>query len=246
MRNFRLWLIFSKWHIACLLCLAIFQSCQMAQAVVNAEATRVIIHSGEKTGSLALSNSEQQPMLVQVWVDEGDPLTPPEKVITPVIVTPPVFRMQPGEVRAIRLLISSREGLSQDKESLYWLNIYQIPPMKPEDKAQQHKVVLPLRIRMKLFIRPEGVPSPTEKEGARLGFRFDEQRKQLQVTNPTVWHLTLTNLKCGNYSAETVMIAPESTILLDLNGAVGTCSTVNYELINDEGNRWSYQRHAAN
>ncbi|MGG2142098.1 fimbria/pilus periplasmic chaperone [Symbiopectobacterium sp. RP] len=37
----------------------------------NVEGTRVILHNGEMSTSLMLSNSEKQPTLVQVWSDAG-------------------------------------------------------------------------------------------------------------------------------------------------------------------------------
>lgn len=59
--------------------LIVFAFLPVARAVVNVEETRVIIHQGERSASLTLSNSEKQPTMVQIWSDNCDPLTPPEK-----------------------------------------------------------------------------------------------------------------------------------------------------------------------
>ena len=71
-------------------------------AVVNVDITRAIINAGEKSVPLSLDNSGDQPMLVQVWVDEGNPGVSPDKVKTPVVILPPVFRMSPGEERSVK------------------------------------------------------------------------------------------------------------------------------------------------
>ena len=64
MHNFRWWLAFSS---ALLLNVLSFS----ARGVVNSEVTRVIFNAGDKSTSLALINSPQQPALVQVWTDTG-------------------------------------------------------------------------------------------------------------------------------------------------------------------------------
>ena len=72
MHNFRWWLVFSS---ALLLNVLPFS----AHAVVNSEVTRVIFNAGDKSASLALINSPQQPALVQVWTDTGNPSSQPNE-----------------------------------------------------------------------------------------------------------------------------------------------------------------------
>lgn len=215
-------------------------------AVVNVDITRVIINAGEKSVPLSLDNSGDQPMLVQVWVDEGNPGVSPDKVKTPVVILPPVFRMSPGEERSVKILLANPTLLHPDREALYWLNIYQVPPLPvqnekaslQDDKATS-RVILPLRIRMKLFIRPEGVAPPSEKEGEKLIFARQMQGTlaQLSVRNPTPWHMTLATLSCGKTMVTGVLIAPGTRLILPFKGHIPECATVNYEVINDDGNR---------
>jgi P pilus assembly chaperone PapD len=54
-------------------------------------------------------------MLLQVWTDFGDPQVTPDRVVTPVVVLPPLFKMLPGELRGLRLMLSSRDGLPDDR-----------------------------------------------------------------------------------------------------------------------------------
>lgn len=235
MRNSRWWSAFSKLLLMSILAFPV-------HAAVNAEVTRVIFNAGEKSYSLALANSLQQPALVQVWTDKGDPASLPGKVITPVVALPPVFKMQPGELRSIRLQLTDTSALPRDRESLYWLNVYQIPPMTQNDTQIAQKVVLPLRIRMKVFIRPEGVQALQEGDAEKLRIAYDRQENQLQLTNPTPWHITLAGISCEAGSASGVMVAPFATQRVPLQGRGTSCSTVNYEAINDSGNHWGYQK----
>ncbi|MCI1899008.1 MAG: fimbria/pilus periplasmic chaperone [Enterobacter sp.] len=221
--------------------LIIFALLPVARAVVNVEGTRVIIHQGELSASLTLSNSEKQPTMVQIWSDDGDPLTPPEKTSTPLIAVPPVFSMKPGEVRVVQLMLTSTEALSKNSESLFWLNIYQIPPNTAAVSGAR-QVVLPLRLRMKVFIRPEGVDDPVEQDGNKLRFSLQSAQngQRMVVTNPTPWHMTLTNMSFMGSRLGGVMVAPVSSVSIPVEPGKGT-RPLEYELINDLGTRWVYK-----
>lgn len=234
MRNFRWWLVFSN---------ALLMS-QSALAAVNTEVTRVVFNAGDERYSLGLANSLQQPALVQVWTDKGDPSSQPDSVITPVVAVPPVFKMQPGELRSVTLRLTGASELPRDREALYWLNIYQIPPLTERDALTAQKIVLPLRIRMKVFIRPRGVSVLQESDGTALRFAWSTSLKQLHISNPTPWHFTFDGLSCEAGSASGVMIAPRSSLTLPLAGRNPPCTTVAYDIINDAGNHWSYTQPA--
>ncbi|MFT8210805.1 MAG: fimbria/pilus periplasmic chaperone [Symbiopectobacterium sp.] len=212
-----------------------------AFGVVNIEGTRVILHDGEMSTSLILSNSEKQPTLVQVWSDDGDPLTPPERATTSLIAVPPVFSMKPGEARSLRLLLTSRQGVANDKESLLWLNVYQISPNTAEMTRHTQNVVLPLRLRLKVFIRPAGLGDPNESDGEQLRFRLLQGRDgaQLQVTNPTPWHMTLTDISYAEQRLGSMMVAPTSSVNLLINRAI-VGQALSYQPINDLGTHWRY------
>lgn len=235
MRNSRWWLVFSSlW----LLSVPVFP----AHAVVNTEVTRVIFNAGEKSNSLALINSQRQPALVQVWTDKGNPSSQPNDVVTPIVVLPPVFKMQPGELRSVKLQLTDTSALPRDREALYWLNVYQIPPMTQTDAQLAQKIVLPLRIRMKVFVRPPGVGPLQESDANKLRIAYRESQKQLQINNPGPWHITLAGISCEAGSASGVMIAPFATISTGLEGRGTTCTSVRYEVINDHGNHWTYEK----
>lgn len=235
MHNFRWWLAFSS---ALLLNVLPFST----HAVVNSEVTRVIFNAGDKSTSLALINSPQQPALVQIWTDTGNPSSQPNEKTTPVIALPPVFKMQPGELRSITLQLTDTSALPRDREALYWLNVYQIPPMTQTDAQAAQKVVLPLRIRMKLFIRPQGIGALQESDAETLRVAYVGPQNQLQITNPTPWHITLAGISCEAGSASGIMIAPLATVPVPLQGRGAPCSSVRYDAINDSGTLWHYEK----
>jgi P pilus assembly chaperone PapD len=240
MRNYKRWLVFSKYWLACWL---VFGLTTSAHGVVNADRTRVIFSASDMAQSLNLSNDGATPALVQVWTDLGDPRVPPDKVSTPVIVTPPVFKMQPHEIRSLRLLLTARQSLPADKESVFWLNIFQIQPESEQARKAGQKVVLPLRLRMKVFIRPAGLGAPDNAQYQRL--QFSARNGQLQITNPTAWYMSLEVQLVGQQAVSNLMVAPEGQLSVPLPVQVKPGQQLNYRVITDDGNSRNYQGHIA-
>ncbi|EAX9157850.1 fimbria/pilus periplasmic chaperone [Salmonella enterica] len=114
MRNYRQWLVFSK---VILTLLGLTGWYGPAQAAVNIDRTRIIFASDDIAQSLTLSNDNTTPMLLQVWTDAGNIDASPDNSKTPLVALPPVFKMQPGELRTLRLLLSSRQQLATDRSS---------------------------------------------------------------------------------------------------------------------------------
>ena len=238
MRSYKWWSVFNKVTVAAgiMLCCTAFH----ASAVVNAEKTRVVFNSGSIAESLSLVNSEKEPVVVQVWTDNGDPTVSPDQVHTPVVINPPVFKMKPGEIRNIRLLLVSAGSLPQDRESVYWLNIYQIPPNTETQHKGEKKIVLPLKIRMKVFVRPEKIGELQENDAQKLQFSIDHEpgNKTLLIQNPTPWHLTLSSLRSGKTALPGVMVAPFTSERVEIPADKTLADKVEYDVINDNGTRW--------
>jgi P pilus assembly chaperone PapD len=202
-------------------------------AVVNVDKTRVIFNQSDQAQSINLINSGESTTLLQLWTDEGDMTLSPDASITPVVVLPPVIKMFPGEIRSIRLLLTSRQSLPADKESLYWLNIYQIPALKKEVNVAERKVILPLRIRMKIFVRPAGLKAPQATDPEKLLFK--KTGNTLSITNPTTWYMSM-NVNTGGQSwIRNISLPPLSTAQINNAGQQKAGDTIIYEVMNDQG-----------
>ncbi|VDY45148.1 fimbrial assembly chaperone StbE [Salmonella enterica subsp. enterica serovar Daytona] len=165
MRNYRQWLVFSK---VILTLLGLTGWYGPAQAAVNIDRTRIIFASDEVAQSLTLSNDNTTPMLLQVWTDAGNIDASPDNSKTPLVALPPVFKMQPGELRTLRLLLSSRQQLATDRESLFWLNIYQIPPVTQDIKNHPRKLVFTASFEAKNFNSPDWAKSAHGSGGEKI------------------------------------------------------------------------------
>ncbi|WP_337013342.1 fimbrial assembly chaperone [Pantoea sp. AS142] len=228
MRSYRLWSVFSNIFVlsGVLLSFSVW-------AVVNVDKTRVVFNQSDLTQSINVINSGQNETFLQLWTDDGDLTLSPDASITPVIVIPPVVKMYPGEMRSLRLMLTSRQALPADKESLYWLNIYQIPALKKELNAAARKVVLPLRIRMKIFIRPAGLNAPQTTDPEKL--RFAARGDKITLTNPTPWFMSMTVNPKGQQSIKDIILAPYSDLQIESRTTLKSGDSVNYAVINDQG-----------
>ena len=236
MRNYKSLLISSRLALAGLL-----MTCPIAEAyaVVNVDRTRVIFSAGEMAQSLNLSNDGETPAMIQVWTDTGDPLVPPDKVSTPIVATPPVFKMLPKEIRSLRLLLTARQGLPNDRESVFWLNIFQIQPESERTRQNAQKLILPLRLRMKVFIRPADIGDPDALQYQTL--QFSAQDTRLIITNPTPWNISLNVEIPGQRPLTNIMVSPRAEQAVSPDKPLLPGKTLAYRVITDDGNYLSYQ-----
>lgn len=206
------------------------------QAVVNLSATRVVFDKGAASASITLVNSADYPVMVQAWIDDGDPQGTPQTASSPLVVLPPIFRLAPLEQRTIRLLTSGK-GLPKDRESLFWLNVYEIPPNQPA--VDSEKLLLAFRTQLKVLWRPEGIDKLREDTGNKL--RFSRSGDSLIVANPTPWNITLAELKMGSQAVSGITLKPFSQqVLFTINKIDLQDGGIKFAIINDEGNQWGY------
>jgi len=208
------------------------------QAAVNAEATRVVFNDGETEASLQLVNKNTYPVVVQAWSDDGDPQSTPDKSTSPVLVLPAVFKLQPEEMTNLRLMVMDN-SLPKDRESMFWLNIYEIPPKLVGNSAQ--KITIALRTQMKLLLRPKGLDKPQEPIGKKI--TFVRHNQTLAIENPTEFYLSLIGVTIGNISLEIGTLPPKSHHQITLpSGLENMDKKISFSLINDEGNYWDYNQ----
>lgn len=144
------------------LCFSILMAlCASTYASVVLNNTRVIFPAQAKKVTVPLTNHSSKPVLVQSWLDNGDAASDPALTATPFIIIPPVTRIDGGKSQTLRLLAINTSALPRDKESVFWLNVLDVP-VKPaaEDK---NRLQVALRSRVKLFFGLRNCPAPLKK-----------------------------------------------------------------------------------
>ncbi len=130
--------------------LALSSTASWASVVI--QGTRVIYPEAAKEVTVKMVNEGASPLLVQSWLDDGNENGDPAKMKLPFIVTPPVSRLDPQKGQSVRINWTG-QALPQDKESIFWFNVLEIPP-KDKSAEGKSKLNLALRSRIKFFYRP--------------------------------------------------------------------------------------------
>jgi chaperone protein EcpD len=215
-----------------------------ADASVVIAGTRVVYPAKEREVTVKLTNDGQTPALTQIWLDRGDPDAAPSTIDVPFTVTPPVARIDPGKGQAVRIIYTG-EPMAQDKESVFWFNLLEVPPKPGADAAQSNLLQMAFRTRIKLFFRPSSLKS-ADAAAAPAQIRWslvkDAGRDAIQAHNPTPFFVSFASVdvSAGGRTArftEGGMVAPGETRAFPLQGDVPTTSTgkVTYHAISDYG-----------
>jgi chaperone protein EcpD len=203
--------------------------------------TRVVFPAADGEVTVRLTNQNTTPALIEAWIDAGDAHSTPDQVDTPFLVTPPLFRMEAHKDQSLRILFTpGKTPLPGDRESLFWLNVLEIPP-KPSGPQYQGKnyLQLAIRSRLKLFYRPAALTGDPLNAPAQLTFKADGNG--LVVHNPTPYYVTLSALSLASgghtYKASTGMVAPYSDLRLGVDGLahLPAGASLQYTCINDYG-----------
>lgn len=204
----------------------------VAQAAISLDRTRVIFNGGEKSITLNIANDNKQlPYLAQAWIDNDKQI---KITAGPIVATPPVQRLEPGAKSMVRLTTTPDiSKLPQDRESLFYFNLREIPPKS--DKANVLQIALQTKI--KLFYRPKAIeakPNAIWQDQLVLNKVGDGYR----IDNPTPYYVTVIGLggsdkqaKEGEFDA--IMLAPKSTQIV----RAGNYATPYLSYINDYGGR---------
>ena len=156
-----------------------------AQAAIALDRTRVILNGGDSAVSMIISNKNTQlPYLAQGWLEneQGD------KITSPLIVLPPVQRVEPGKPSQVKIqALPAAKQLPQDRETLYYFNLREIPPKSDKPNTLQ----IALQTRIKLFYRPAAIAPQQNAAPWQEQLTLTRQGDKYQVNNPTPYYITL-------------------------------------------------------
>ena len=207
-----------------------------ASAAISLDRTRVIFDGSLKSLSLNVSNDNKQlPYLAQGWIEDAAGV----KITSPLVVLPPVQRIEAGAKSQLKIQgMPELKNLPQDRESLFYFNLREIPPRSDKPNTLQ----IALQTRVKLFYRPESI-SLTKSEMStpwQEKIKLDSKNGEYQVTNPTPYYLTIIDVTSKNKVKDTkfrpIMIEPMSSKSLGISPTtIGMMPIVTY--INDYGGK---------
>lgn len=154
--------------------------CSQAMAAFTLNGTRFIYDEGRKNISLEVSNGADNTYGGQIWVDNTS--QPSSEVY---FAPAPSFFKVAGKEKQIVRLLNINPNLPADRESLFWLNVQEIPPAPEEGK---NVLALALNTQVKLFFRPKALKEGRDKAEQKLKINGTK------LKNPTPYFFAITSV----------------------------------------------------
>lgn len=203
-----------------------------ANVVING--TRVIYPEKSKDVVVQLINNGNAPALVQSWIDDGDVNSTPETANVPFLLTPPVIKVNANNGQQLRIK-KLPNNLPQDRESVFYLNILDIPP-KPEHLQNVNTVQLAIKSRIKLFYRPDSLTGTLDK--ALSSLKLSAEGNHFRIVNNSSFHITIANIENSAKQKlldESLMMPPFGQITVTVKSSVKRAQTYQVMYVDDLG-----------
>ncbi|WP_396616063.1 fimbria/pilus periplasmic chaperone [Lysobacter soli] len=218
-----------------------FAALAPAHADIQITGTRVIYPADESEVTVQVDNNGRGPRLLQVWTDTGDANETAASSNAPFLVTPPMSRLEPGKGQALRLMFNGAD-VPKDRESVYWLNVLEIPPRPKGKEGGDNFLQFAVRTRIKIFYRPQGLHGAPLESIGQLTWRLvrEGSAASLECTNPTAYNVSFAEVRAEHATREAMpsggMCPAFGRAAFPVQGEPGKgAGTVLFTAINDYG-----------
>lgn len=205
-------------------------SVSQANAAISIDRTRVIIMGDEKSAQVNIINhSKKLPYLAQSWLENESE----EKINSPLTVLPPLQRLEKDTTVQVNITpLPAAAQLPQDRESLFFYSLQEIPPKSDKSNVVQ----LALRIKIKVFYRPASLKKmATEVWQEKLV--LTPVNNGVKIVNPTPFYIVIPTLSVANkpisLADEAITLKPLSEVTVP--NAQAKNQTIQLQYINDYG-----------
>lgn len=216
----------------------------IAWGSVVVSSTRVIYQAEKKEVTVNLTNQNTSPVLIQNWIETDSAKREDASKNVPFVITPPINRVDAGKGQTLRISYLGSPALPQDRESVFWLNILEVPAKAKDTTEDQSRLNIAFRTRIKIFYRPANLPgTPTE---AMENLRWEIKNNGISVTNPSKYYVSVFDLtyKTGGKKLDSkgFMVAPGATEFYQFKGVnVTNINDLSYSAVNDYGANIAYK-----
>ncbi|WP_191486096.1 molecular chaperone [Pseudomonas sp. FEN] len=202
-----------------------------ARAGIVLNTTRVVYPAQDKEAVLSVLNNNASSILLQSWLEAADGVTQEP----PFVVVPPLVQLPSGGRQTVRL-IHSGAAMPADRESLFWLNVQEIPQASEQENVLQ----IGIRQRIKVFYRPDRLNGAVEQAPEQLRWSLP-RGGVLKVANTGPYHVTLVDIQLLSGGRRVLhrknsMLAPGQAVDYELQEhAQAEDAQLNFSVINDHG-----------
>ncbi|MDR4899014.1 fimbrial chaperone [Yersinia kristensenii] len=221
-----------KWGMVTLLSMAV---CSNAMAAFVLNGTRFIYEEGKRNLSFEVTNQAEETFGGQVWVDntnQGNGVY--------MVPAPPFFKVGANQRQIVRIM-KTDSHLPTDRESLFWLNVQEIPP-KPKT-ADANVLAVAVNTKVKLIYRPKSLIEGRKE--AEKNIKLVKKDGKTYLSNPTPYYFAVIGVKANGQavklsSAEQNALAQMAPFSEALVGKYTLNGTVTIDAVNDWGGVDSY------
>ncbi|KFK93402.1 hypothetical protein IV04_17205 [Serratia sp. Ag1] len=206
-----------------------------ALANVVVTGTRIIYPADEKEISVKVNNKGKGPVLIQSWIDNGDMNASPDTIRVPFIINPPMNRVDAEKGQTLRVSYTGGTTLPSDRESVFWLNVLEIPPSNMKE-TDINKLQVAFRSRIKMFYRPAALKEDSTK--AAESMKWEINGGKLTAVNHSPYYVTMLGVRAENSKAEGAgdMVSPFGRLeIKNKSGRFEHGQHISWQYINDWG-----------
>lgn len=186
--------------------------------------TRVIYPEGSKDVNISVENPDQNPYLIQSWIESAK--GEKQDYFT---ITPPLFRLNQEKTNTLRIFLT-QNNLPNDRESLFWLSIKTIPATE----RTENSLKIAFKTQMKLIYRPSSLKNINLYE-EQTKLKWSKNDKYIQVDNPTPYYMNFQSITFNGKKVEDISyVAPFNHHSFEINTSEKH-GIIKWEVINDYG-----------
>nr|WP_315969262.1 fimbria/pilus periplasmic chaperone [Pseudomonas chlororaphis] len=218
-----------------------FATC--AQAALSITGTRFIYPAATSALTVRVGNTGDAPILLQAWLDKGDTHADPSHLVVPFVLSPPISRLDPQQRSALTVRYTG-EALPADRESVFWINFLEVPPLTATDS---NVLRLAYRMRMKLLYRPAGLSGKADEAIRQVAWSLDQSpgpdgRSTLLATSRAPYYVSIPQLELRggvqSISVQGITVEPFGTTRIALPAskeAAAKATAIHYQVAIDSG-----------
>ncbi|HCS9009967.1 TPA: molecular chaperone [Klebsiella quasipneumoniae] len=197
--------------------------------------SRVVYLENDKNNSLMLANTNNYPVIVQLWVDNGE--GDPDVKNIPFVTVPPILKLDKQDVKGLKVIYNKRE-LRKDRETMYWLNIYEVPSDTRNDDSDS--VLITMNTQIKVIFRPDSIKvSPVQAINNVICF-YD--KKNIVCKNQSPVYLSIVKIEDADgkkssdkFTDMNIIANPFSEMVFSLKKNQSVPTLVSIDYMNDGG-----------
>lgn len=166
-----------------------------AMGAFTLNGTRFIYPQEQKAVSFEITNHTTETYGGQIWIDNANN----DKKIY-IIPQPSFFKVGAGLKQVVRLIRTSDALLPEERESLFWLTVQEIPPLKTSaDKYGENNILsLAMGTRVKIIYRPMKLKDG--RKNAESKIELLRRADGVYLRNPTPYYFAVGGVKVnGKY-----------------------------------------------